>query len=185
MSRAIFKKKTARRRSFCSAVEASTQATWNALLPPIMYRSHLSSASAVCEVQKLFSDQEVGKRCSHATRDRRFRSHPTSSNSVKAAHGRSRCRKRQSNTLSLLTNHVWITCHLSRPLDWKSKRGDRASCSSKKNLNVSLPVGPPESMECVCSQRSHSRIIRILTFLCLISVRPLSPLRAQMVALVW
>ena len=92
---------------------------------------------------------------------------------------------RQSDTSSLLSNHVWIICHLSRPLDWKSRNGDRASCSSKKNFNVSLPVGPPESMGCLWSQRSHSRIIRVLASVCLISARHWRALRAHMVALVY
>src|ERR1700676_564350 len=99
-------------------------------------------------------------------------SHPIAPNSAKAAQRARCCRQRQSNTLSLLSNQVWMICHLSRPFERKSNNGDRASCSSKKNFSVSLPVGPPVSRDCVCTQRSHFRTISVLTSLCLISVRP-------------
>ena len=60
------------------------------------------------------------------------------------------------------------------------------SCSSKKNFNVSLPLGPAWPMDCVSSQRSHSIIIRVFASFCFISAYPYaSPLEAQMVALVW
>src|SRR3982074_102166 len=110
---------------------------------------YLCSTSAVCEAQKLFFGFGTREALLARHNGRRFKSHPTSSNSVKAAQGARCCRQRQSDTRSWLSSHVWIICHLSRPLDWKSSSGDRASCSSKKNFNVSLPLGPPASMDCV------------------------------------
>jgi hypothetical protein len=110
IARQFSSRKTARRRSFCS--EALNQATWNAPLlrrsftqPPASAR-YLCSASAVCEVPKLFSDQEFGKRCLRATTGRPVKSHPTSSNSVKVAQGARCCRQRQSDNLVRFTAYA-------------------------------------------------------------------------------
>jgi len=84
-------------------------------------------------------------------------------------------RQPQSNRRSSLKSQEWITRHLSRPLDWKFRSGERVSCSSKKNFNDSLPVGwPPGSIICPWSQRSHSSIIRPLTSFCFIRTRVLN-----------
>jgi hypothetical protein len=58
--------------------------------------------------------------------------------------------------------------HLSRPLCRKFRRGDCASCSSRKNFSESLPVGPLGSVDCVLTHRSHSLMIRSFASCCFI-----------------
>jgi len=70
------------------------------------------------------------------------------------------------------SSQAWTICHLSRPLVWKSKRGDCASCSSTKNFSESRPVAPPELVDCVWTHRSHSRMIRGFALSCFIQRAP-------------
>src|SRR5262249_14703568 len=50
----------------------------------------------------------------------------------RASYSETQCCSRSSQPLMM--------CHLSRPLDWKSRRSDLLSCNSKKNFSVSRPV---------------------------------------------
>ena len=94
-----------------------------------------------------------------------------------AGYSETQCCSRSSQPLMM--------CHLSRPLDWKSRRSDLLSCNSKKNFSVSRPLAWLGSMDCVRSQRSHSWVIRIFASFCFIYTRPIyEPCRALVVALV-
>jgi hypothetical protein len=77
-------------------------------------------------------------------------------------------------TRSALSNQVWITSHLSPPFDRKSRRGDRASCSSKKNFRESLPVASPGATRCFLIHWSHSWITKRFACSCFIIARPTS-----------
>src|ERR1700761_6024074 len=97
---------------------------------------------------------------------------------AEAGYSETQCCSRSSQPLMM--------CHLSRPLDWKSRRSDLLSCNSKKNFSVSRPLAWLGSMDCVRSQRSHSWVIRIFASFCFIYARPIDePLRALVVALVF
>ncbi len=77
-------------------------------------------------------------------------------------------------TRSAPSNQVWTTSHLSPPFDRKSRRGDRASCSSKKNFRDSLPVASPGAIRCLLIHWSHSRISKRFACSCFIIARPTS-----------
>src|SRR5689334_11904557 len=61
--------------------------------------------------------------------------------------------------------------HLSWPRDWNSNSGDFVSSNPKKNLSESLPVGPPSSIACPATQRSHSSRISALASCCFMVAR--------------